>query len=176
MVPLLVEAMDALALELAGVDDLPTAWPVFRELFVARGHRYSHEHAWVLEQGGAPAGVVLAYPGRDEAALAAATLAWLDRRIPGRALRHQLESRPDEFYLDALAVAAPHRGQGLAAHLVEGACAVAQAQGHARAGLLVDEAKPGVKRLYQRLGFVVDGRRTLAGHRYEHMSRPLAAA
>lgn len=170
-VPLLVEAMDVLALELAGAAGLAAAVPVFIELFQRPGNRYSHEHVWVLDDGGVLAGAILAYPGRDEPALAAATLGLIAARDPARALRHQPESDPDEFYLDALAVPAAQRGRGLAAVMIEGVCAHARAQGFARTGLLVDEAKPGVRQLYQRLGFVVDGERELAGHHYAHMSR-----
>lgn len=174
VVPLLVEAQDHLARELAGVDDWRDAVPLFRELFVARGHRYSHEHAYVLETDQGIAAAILAYPGRDEAALASAALARVRARQPSRPLRHVPESRPDEFYLDALAVAPAQRGRGHAARLVEAVCAQARAAGHARAGLLVDEAKPGVKRLYQQLGFAVDGECRLAGRRHLHMSRALA--
>lgn len=174
-VPLLVEALDVLALELAGVGMLADAWPTFRALFAQGGNRYGFEHVHVLDDGGTLAGVILAYPGRDEPALAAATLAWLAGRDPGRVLRHQPESRPDEFYLDALAVAASHRGRGLAVRMIEAVCAAAAARGHARAGLLVDEAKPGVQRLYQQAGFTVDGHCDLAGHRYLHMARGLSA-
>src|SRR5690606_12517149 len=92
-------------------------------------------------------------------------------RDPSGAYRHEPESRADEFYLDALAVAPAHRGAGYAARLIEAACAREAGAGHARVGLLVDVDKPGVKGLYARLGFVVDGERRLAGHRYEHMSR-----
>ncbi|GAB3790438.1 GNAT family N-acetyltransferase [Dyella agri] len=172
-VPLLVEALDALALELAGASAAHVAWPVFRELFVARDNRYSHEHVWVLDEDGVVVAAMLAYDGRREPALAAATLALLRARDPSRVLRHEPESAPDEYYLDALAVAPAQRGRGLAARLIEAACAGAFAAGHARVGLLVDEAKPGVKRLYQTLGFTVDGERMLAGRRHEHMARQL---
>jgi ribosomal protein S18 acetylase RimI-like enzyme len=85
-----------------------------------------------------------------------------------------MESTPDEFYLDALAVASAQRGRGHAARLIDAVCAQAREEGFTRVGLLVDCNKPGVKRLYQRLGFAVDGERLLAGHRHEHMVRLLA--
>ncbi|MEW9571666.1 GNAT family N-acetyltransferase [Rhodanobacter sp. Si-c] len=172
-VPLLVEALAALALELAGAGTAREVWPVFRVLFAARGHRYSHEHMRVLDEDGAAVAVILAYPGRDEPALAAASLARLRERDPSRALRHETKSAPDEYYLDALAVAPSQRGRGLAARMIEAVCAEALAAGHTRAGLLVDEAKPGVKRLYRKLGFAVDGERMLSGHRHDHMVKPL---
>jgi ribosomal protein S18 acetylase RimI-like enzyme len=173
-VPLLVEALDHLALELAGVGEWHDAVPLFRELFAARGNRYSHEYAQVLECDGAIAAVILAYPGRDEVALAEPVLERVRRRDPASDLRHEMESTPDEFYLDALAVAPAQRGRGHAARLIDAVCAQAHGEGYERVGLLVDGNKPGVKRLYQRLGFAVDGERQLAGHRHEHMVRVLA--
>lgn len=125
----------------------------------------------MLEKDGEIAAAILAYPGRDEAALAAPVLAACRAREPASNWQHEPESAADEFYLDALAVAPRHRGAGHAERLIEAACARAAQTGHARVGLLVDLDKPGVKRLYARLGFAVDGERHLAGHRYEHMSR-----
>ena len=117
--PLLVQALDVLALELAGVECLEAAVPLFHELFRLPGNRYSHAHAWVLDGTAGVVGVLLAYPGRDEALLAEATLDWLRARAPGRALVHQPESDPGEFYLDALAVAGSQRGRGLAAVMID---------------------------------------------------------
>ena len=171
--PLLVQALDVLALELAGVERLEAAVPLFIELFRLPGNRYSHAHAWVLEDGAEVVGVLLAYPGREEVVLADATLGWLRVRAPDRALVHQPESDPGEFYLDALAVADSHRGRGLAALMIDGLCDAARQLGHARVGLLVDDAKPRVRALYERLGFVADGRREVAGHAYAHRVRAL---
>ncbi|MFC5742214.1 GNAT family N-acetyltransferase [Dyella tabacisoli] len=173
VVPLLVEAMDHVALQLAGVDTWQAAVPLFVQMFEAGGNRYSHEYVLVMEIDGDIAGALLAYPGRDEAALAKPVLALLRERDPTAEPRHDMESALDEFYLDALTVAPAHRGGGHAARLIEAACEYALEHGHTRAGLLVDLDKPRVKHLYQRLGFAVDGERMVAGHRYEHMVRHL---
>ena len=170
-VPLLVEAIDHLALKLSGADDHASAVPFFAHCFAARGNRYSHEHVLVLETDGEIAAAILAYPGREEGALAAPVLDACRARDPAADWHHEPESAADEFYLDALAVAPRHRGAGHAERLIEAACTRAAQAGYDRVGLLVDLDKPGVKRLYARLGFVVDGERRLAGHRYEHMSR-----
>lgn len=170
VVPLLVEAIDHLALTLAGVTTHAAAVPFFTRLFEARGNRYSHEYVHVLELDKEIAAAILAYPGADEATLAAPVLAACRQREPSVTHRLELESAPGELYLDALAVAPRHRGAGHAACLIADACTRAAQAGHARAGLLVDLDKPGVKRLYAGLGFAVDGERRLAGHRYEHMS------
>ncbi len=173
VVPLLVEAIDHLALQLAGASEHMAAWPLFAKLYAARGNRYSHQHALVLERAGEIAAVALAYPGAQEAILVEPVLKLLRRRDPEGDYEHEVESAPDEFYLDALAVAASQRGQGLAVQMIEAVYARAIALGQCRVGLLVDHDKPGVQRLYERLGFAVDGERLLAGHRYRHLSRLL---
>ena len=58
--PLLVQALDVLALELAGVECLEAAVPLFHELFRLPGNRYSHAHAWVLDGTAGVVGVLLA--------------------------------------------------------------------------------------------------------------------
>lgn len=173
VVPLLVEAIDHLALQLAGASEHAAAWPMFEQLFVTRGNRYSHQHVLLLEQAGDIAAVALAYPGAQEAALAAPVIKLLRQREPQSRHEHERESADDEFYLDALAVAAAFRGQGLAVQIMEAVYARAIDAGYRRIGLLVDLDKPGVQRLYERLGFAIDGERWLAGHRYQHMSHVL---
>ncbi len=65
VVPLLVEAIDHLALYLAGAADHAAAVPFFARLFEVGGNRYGREHVLVLEQGGEIAAAILGYPGRD---------------------------------------------------------------------------------------------------------------
>mgnify|MGYP003616220315 FL=1 len=72
-------------------------------------------------------------------------------------------------------MAGSQRGRGLAAVMIDGLCDAARQLGHARVGLLVDDAKPRVRALYERLGFVADGRREVTGHAYAHMTRVLPA-
>ena len=158
--PLLVQALDVLALELAGVECLEAAVPLFHELFRLPGNRYSHAHAWVLDGTAGVVGVLLAYPGRDEALLAEATLDWLRARAPGRAAGPPAGKRSRRVLPGCAGggrqPAWPRPGGDDDRQL-----------DHARVGLLVDDAK--------RLGFVADGRREVAGHAYAHMTRVLPA-
>lgn len=170
-VPLLVEAIDHLALQLAGVSERKAAEPFFRSLFRALDTRYSHRHVRIASSNGSVAAVALAYPGQRELELSAPLGALLRERDPDLVYIHERESRDDEFYLDAIAVAPAFRGMGYAARMIEDACESARLAGFEQIGLLVDLDKSGVKRLYLKQGFVVDGERMLAGHRYEHMQR-----
>jgi len=94
VVPLLVEAIDHLALTLAGVASHAAAVPLFTRLFEERGNRYSHEYVHVLELDEEIAAAILAYPGADEAMLAAPVLAACRQREPSATHRHEPESAP----------------------------------------------------------------------------------
>jgi ribosomal protein S18 acetylase RimI-like enzyme len=170
-VPLMIEAIDHLALELSATATHAAAVPFFKRLFAADDSRYSHRFMRIESIDGTPAGILLAYPGAQEIALSKPIeQLWLERN-PHHAYTMTRESGDDEFYLDAIAVSPRFRGKGCATRLIDDAGARAKGLGFDRLGLLVDIQKPGVKRLYERNSFVVDGERILAGHRYEHMCR-----
>lgn len=172
-VPLLVEAIDHLALQLSGSPDRKGAEPTFARFFTATDNRYSHIFMRIASIDGTIAAIALAYPGRRENELVVPIQIAMRKRQPPFDYIHERESCDDEFYLDAIAVSTTHRGKKLADLLIDDACQIAHTQGFKRIGLLVDLDKPEVKRLYARLGFVVDSERMLAGHRYEHMQRKL---
>lgn len=172
-VPLLVEAIDHLALLLAGVNHHKASEPFFSALFRAQTTRYSHRFVRVATVDDTIAAVCLCYPGQQELELSTAIGDLMREHNPSHDYAHERESTDDEFYLDAIAVAPNFRGLGFAGRMVEDACEVARERRFDRVGLLVDLDKPGVKRLYLKHGFVVDGERMLAGHRYEHMQRRL---
>lgn len=170
-VPLLIEALDHLALELSDTDHHRAAESFFAQLFLGTDTRYSHRYVRIAMLDDMPAAVSLSYPGVLETSLSTPISVLMRERDPAADYAFQRESADDEFYLDAIAVSPAFRGRGCADRLIEDASGLARAAGFDHIGLLVDIDKPGVKRLYARHGFVVDGERMLAGHRYEHMQR-----
>lgn len=144
VVPLLVEAMDALALELAGAATACEAWPAFRELFAARGNRYGHEHVRVLDEDGVVVAAILAYPGRHGPRLAPPAGERARRVLPRRTGGGAVAARPRSCRVDDRRPAAMRAP----------AC-------------WWTRPSPAVKRLYQRPGFAADGQR------HEHMVKPL---
>ena len=65
----------------------------------------------------------------------------------------------DEVHINNLAIRPSHRGRGLGTALVQAVLAHATAVGALRATLEVRESNTGARRLYERLGFHVRGRR-----------------
>ena len=64
--------------------------------------------------------------------------------------------KPDVLHLDTLAVQPDVRGQGIGTQLVDAVVALANAEGKCFVTLEVEDINPRAKRLYERLGFVVD--------------------
>ena len=81
----------------------------------------------------------------------------------------QDETGPDEYYLDSLGVLPAYRGAGIGGKLLAALRDKAFAEGHQKAGLLVDVENPEAERLYRSLGFERVEARELFGHRMWHM-------
>ena len=80
------------------------------------------------------------------------------------------ETRAGELYIDSLAVAASHRGQGIATSLLEATCRKARRM-NLPAGLLVDQGNPAAERLYARLGFEYVNDAEWGSHPMRHLQR-----
>ncbi len=78
------------------------------------------------------------------------------------------ETSTGEYYLDSLAVAEDHRGQGIATRLLKAAVERAHSMG-LRAGLLVDQGNPKAEALYRRVGFRRAEETSWGGHPMYHM-------
>ena len=81
---------------------------------------------------------------------------------------------PETAHLAQVAVHPGRRGGGVAAALIDEACAIAARQGHARATLLVGSSNTTACALYERAGFAARGR-FLACHRTIEEANPAVA-
>jgi len=127
------------------------------------GTLFSHEHAFVAEEGGRALGTILGYTGTEKATQDPRTGFFLLRclgldmvRRLGTLLRMQSAiGRMDreEYYISNVAVLPERRGHGVGARLIAAARREAERRG-ARAMILdVETDNPGARRLYERLGF-----------------------
>ena len=126
-VGLLYLTMHGLADYIFGCDPRRPTLEVVQALFLHPDNRLSHRHAAVIEADAAPAGLLVAYPGRLVPAL--------DRRTGGRLLRRFSpaafvrliwrslalpgeEARRDEYYISNLGVLPQLQGRGIGSRLL----------------------------------------------------------
>jgi ribosomal protein S18 acetylase RimI-like enzyme len=135
------------------------------DMAAGRGTLFSHEHAWVAEEGGEVRGMLLGYPGAVKAAqdprtglaLLVHLRAEMIHRLPSL-LRMQSaigHVGRDEFYVSNVAVYPQHRGRGIGSLLVGRAREAARLAGISSLVLDVETDNPDAQRLYERLGFRV---------------------
>lgn len=148
---------------------------VFARAFSVAPYRYSFAHTLVAVSGDEVLGVCVGYPAEDEEHIDEAFAPFLPEVgiTDGRDLFPDHESFPGEWYLDLLAVKDSARGRGVGTQLLRAACRHQQHNGALRVGLLCDLDNPKADSLYEREGFVEDGRVQLFTHEYRHMSREL---
>jgi len=137
--------------------------------------RYSHTHATVAELGGAIVGVAFGYPSASEPHLDLTMQRLLAERFGELAeLFPDVETLPDEWYLDSISVAESARGKGVGTQLLAALPEVVVAQGETVIGLNVDDGNPKARALYEREGFVAVGELMIGAHHYTHMQRDLS--
>jgi GNAT superfamily N-acetyltransferase len=137
--------------------------------------RYSHTHATVAELGGAIVGVAFGYPSASEPHLDLTMQRLLAERFGELAeLFPDVETLPDEWYLDSISVAESARGKGVGTQLLAALPEVVAAQGETVIGLNVDDGNPKARVLYEREGFVAVGELMIGAHHYTHMQRDLS--
>jgi ribosomal protein S18 acetylase RimI-like enzyme len=116
---------------------------------------FSYRNAWILEQDGAAAGMLLGYTQPDP--YEAGRLQDLPPVV--RPLVELEAMRPGSWYVNAVAVLAEHRGRGLGSALMAHAHELAAAAGCRELSLIVAEHNPGAVALYRRLGYAAIARR-----------------
>jgi ribosomal protein S18 acetylase RimI-like enzyme len=171
--PLILQAIDDIAFVLSGARDLPETESILGDFFTQPGNRLSYKNSLVMEEEGNVVGIAILYDGADAYNLnlpveraAAEKSGNVNYQIP-------IEPEQSEFYLDAVGVHPRYRGRGYGSALIEAGCDHARKLGHTRFALLVDADNASAKRLYDHLGFHVDGTKWIAGKEYYHMVREL---
>lgn len=142
---------------------------VAEALALAPDTQYSHRNALVAEADGVPAGGIIAYDGARLDELRRASLDLIATQTGVRPAPGGDETQSGEVYIDSLAVLPEFRGCGVASALIGAVCQRSFAAGHDRVGLLVDDANPAARRLYESLGFRPTDTRLFLGHPMAHM-------
>ena len=167
---LIAEAIEDLACLFTGREDMGTAVKVLETFVRMEENRFSYRNCLSAVDGESVAGMILIY-----------SLDMLETqdipvqehlRVLGKPDKLPVECEAGEIYIDSVAVIKEARGKGIAKLLIDAAAEEAQQRGFHRLSLLVDEKKDGVKRLYEKLGFVDGGTMfEMQGHRYYRMVR-----
>lgn len=134
-------------------------------LYKAKGHRFSHQYSWVLEDNNRAVGFLLGFPGAKIDGLQTALFARLflvyglisTVRMIGRMLPlvNVLETQTDEYYISNVGVAPEFRGRGYGTRLMTFAEEQAHRAGIHKCSLTVNVQNAGAIRLYERLGYEI---------------------
>ncbi|ATB28998.1 GNAT family N-acetyltransferase [Melittangium boletus] len=168
VVRLMYTAIGDIAHTLSGTRDKAEALRVLESFFRQARNRVSHEHVWVHEADGRVIGFLSAYHGSQIPDLDRPFIERL-RAIGGDPSGVIPEAREDEYYLDSLAVDADYQGGGIGTLLLDAFERKADALGHPKIMLLVDQENTKARRLYERRGYREDGSLLLSGHVFDRM-------
>lgn len=166
--PLIIQAMEDLAMKFTRSNNIQKAIPVFEAFFQQKLNQYSYENTLVFEENGEIIGSIIAYDGAKLNALRQPFLDYLWTNFQF-AETPEDETEAGEYYLDTLSVLPGQQGKGIGRQLIEAMIGHAQSKGFRQVGLLVDVENPLAKKLYERLGFQIKSTKPLMGGQYEHL-------
>ena len=167
--PLIVQAMGELACYFTGKESIEQAIPLFESLFIQTENQYSHDNTLVFEEEGNILGSITSYDGSKLYEYRERLLNFIKEAYQIEDLKLEDETQVGEFYLDTLSVSPNAQGKGVGTKLIKASIEKAKNKGFSRVGLLVDLENTNAKRLYERLGFKVVGKKVLGNSVYEHM-------
>lgn len=166
--PLIVQAMEDLAIKFTQNSDLEKSIPVFEYFFQQKGNQYSYANTLVFEEDGEIIGSITGYDGNKLNELRTPFLEHLLNEFEFAQVPED-ETEAGEFYLDTVSVSEYHQGKGIGRKLIQAMIEHASEKGFDKVGLLVDVENPAAKKLYERIGFKVVKTKNLLGGKYEHL-------
>lgn len=167
--PLIVQAMGELACDFTGKESVEQAIPLFESLFKETENQYSHDNTMVFEENGNILGSITTYDGGKLEEYRNKLLSYIEQEYNVVNLELEDETQAGELYIDTLSVSPKAQGKGVGTRLIKVAIHKARVKGYKHIGLLVEMGNPNAKRLYERIGFTVVGKKALGNSQYEHM-------
>ena len=174
-VPIIIEVIGPIANNLSGSNDPDITREVLSDFFGQADNRLSYQNCIVaVLDSGDIVGVLVAYCGSQTKKL---DQPYIDRIWQKNGQRTEIvkEAQDDEYYLDTIGVVETHRGMGIGAALIRQFEQQAAAEGHTKLGLLADEENTRAQKLYQSMGYCVDGKLWVCGHFFWHLSKHITA-
>lgn len=114
---------------------------------------YSWKNTTVATFCGKTAGAIVSYDGGSYKETAERTFALMAKLLNTEKPEPGSETGEGEYYLDSLVVHPEFRGHNIGSILMQNALDEAEALGYEKVTLLVDEKKPHLHKLYEKLGF-----------------------
>lgn len=164
----LMLAMEEIFYGFIGERDYDLAIEVLETLVHSRSNQYSYENCWVAELNSEPVAVACVYDGGKLYDLRKPVEELIKTRF-NRDFSPEDETQSGEFYIDCVGVSEQHQGKGLGSKMFKFLIDEFVNKRNKILGLLVEEENPNAKRLYEKLGFIVVGEKTLMGKKLDHM-------
>jgi len=175
VVPLLLQAMGALASKLTHTQNQETINHIFEQLFQQPGNQYSYQNTLVFEEAGKVLGSLTAYDGGKLSELRKPLLTYLSQTNVDDD-NPDAETQSGEFYFDSISVAPDAQGKGIGKQLVKAGIAWGRQLGQDNMGLLVEQHSGRALKLYQQLGFTIQKEKEFMGGLYHHMQFKVQAS
>ena len=132
---------------------------------------YSWRNARIACACGKRAGAMVSYPGDIYIAARSITFPLLPGLTQAQIDATDIETLPDEWYLDSLAVLPEFRRAGIGKMLVMDAIARGRNAGYAQFTLLAEKSSTHLVEYYTRLGFGIESEKLYLGNAYWRMVR-----
>src|SRR5690625_4323704 len=160
--------MGELACDFTGKESIEQAIPLFESLFKDTENQYSHDNTLVFEEEGKILGSITTYDGGKLEEYREKLLKRIVQEYAVVDLNLEDETQAGELYIDTLSITPNVQREGKETQLREAVIQKAKEETHMNIGLLVATENPNAKRLYERIGFTVVGKKSLGDSQYEH--------
>lgn len=170
--PLIYEAIGDIAHRLTGEDNPTLVLSALTELITRTDNRHSYKQTHVALKGEHVVGIVVLYDGVLGNRLDEQLKQWLKQKN-AKTLKVDVEARPDEYYIDTICVSKKARGLGIGTQLLHYAEQQAHTLGYDKLSLNVELQKTAVRKLYEKLGFVITEPWTIIDEPFHHMVKEL---
>lgn len=169
---LMVDAIHDIAEALTGESDERKILKQIEGFFCEEMNRLSYRNCLIKTAEGQPVGIVVAYHGKDAAALDAPILRHL-LQIQGKDASLEAEADPADYYIDTVSVSPEFVGRGYGTELLQAAIQQARDQGFHTVSLNVEKSNVKARKLYERLGFEWRKNIVIHHHDYAYMVKSL---
>lgn len=161
-------AMEDIIFEFIGRHSKPEAIQFLTTHIQQLGNQYSYDHCWVAVINNEIVGTAIVYDGADLHQLRAPIKKYILQHYQ-KDFNPENETQAGEIYIDSVGVDPLHQGKGIGAFIFHSLIKEYVGLQKKTLGLLVDIDNPKAKKLYLKLGFKEQGKKTLAGKQLEHL-------